>query len=68
MKKALTTFFTFALLAGIAVGCNDSGQSGRLGERPSREQPPAASPDTGAAPGGSPTAPSRTTPTPPPTR
>jgi hypothetical protein len=61
MRKTLTTFVAFALLAGVAAGCSDSGQSGKLGERPSREQPPAASPPTN-----SPTAPS--TPTPPPTR
>jgi hypothetical protein len=69
MRKALTTFFALALLAGAAVGCNDSSQSGRLGEKPNREQPPAASPPTdiggGAPTGSSPTAP---TPTPPPAR
>jgi hypothetical protein len=69
MRKALTTFFALALLAGAAVGCNDSSQSGRLGEKPNREQPPAASPPTdiggGSPTGSSPTAPA---PTPPPTR
>jgi len=66
MRKALTTFFALALLAGAAVACNDSGQSGRLGEKPNREQPPAASPptDTGSGPAAS----SPTAPTPPPTR
>jgi len=65
MKKALTAVFALALLASAAAGCTDSNQNGRVGERPSREQPPAASPptDTGRMPGGSP-APT----TPPPTR
>jgi hypothetical protein len=76
MRKALTTFFAFALLAGAAAGCSDSGQGGRLGEKPNREQPPAASPPTdiggGAPTGSSPTTPSPTPqpsrPAPPPTR
>jgi len=66
MRKALTTFFALALLTSAAVACNDSGQSGKLGERPNREQPPAASPptDTGSGPAAS----SPTAPTSPPTR
>jgi hypothetical protein len=65
MKKALTAVFALALLASAAAGCTDSSQDPRLGEKPRREQPPAASPptDTGRMPGGSP-APT----TPPPTR
>jgi hypothetical protein len=74
MKKALTAVFAFALLAGAAAGCTDSNQSGKVGERPNRDQPPAASPSTdmGSSPGsasggstspaGSPTDATRTTP------
>ena len=78
MNKALTALFAFALLAGAAAGCTDSNQSGKVGENPKGEQPPAASPSTdsgstlgrapasGGAPTGSRTDASRTTP--PPTR
>ena len=64
MKKALTAVFALALLASAAAGCTDSNQNGRVGERPRREQPPAASPPMdsptqGAAP---------SAPAPPPTR
>ena len=65
MNKALTAVFALALLASAAAGCTDSNQNGRMGEKPSSEQPPAASPptDTGRMPGSIP-APT----TPPPTR
>ena len=65
MTKALTAVCALALLASAAAGCTDSNQNGRMGEKPSREQPPAASPptDTGRVPGSIP-APT----TPPPTR
>lgn len=78
MKKTLSAVFALALLAGAAAGCTDSNQSGKVGENPKREQPPAASPSTDSgstlgsapagsgAPSGSPTDASRTMP--PPTR
>ncbi len=79
MKKTLSAVFALALLAGVAAGCTDSNQTGKVGENRNREQPPAASPSTdsgstlGSAPGGSgasssSTDASRSTPQPPPTR
>jgi hypothetical protein len=82
MKKVLSGFFALALLTGVAAGCTDSGQSGRVGEGQSRDRSPSASPPTSSQPdlgstprgssGGSPspgdTGASRTPIAPPPTR
>ena len=44
MKKTLSAVFALALLAGVAAGCTDSNQTGKVGENRNREQPPAALP------------------------
>jgi hypothetical protein len=51
MKSLLTGLCACLLLAGLAVGCD----SNRVGENPTRERtpsasPPATSPDTGSTP------------------
>jgi hypothetical protein len=77
MKKLLSGLFTLTLLAGVAAGCSDSGQSRPLGENPNRERTPSASPPTspdsgtmgrmpGTSPGG--TDATRTPPPSPPAR
>jgi hypothetical protein len=46
MRQLLSGLFVLTLLAGVAAGCSDSGQSRPLGENPSRERTPSASPPT----------------------
>ena len=46
MTKLLSGLFALTLLAGVAAGCSDSGQSRPIGENPSRERTPSASPPT----------------------
>lgn len=58
MKRLLTGLCAFMLLTGLAAGCD----SNRVGENPTRERtpsasPPATSPDTGSTPGSMPSNP-----------
>jgi len=53
MRKFLSGLFALALVTGLAAGCTDSGQSGRVGENPSSERMPAASPPTSPSDSGS---------------
>ena len=59
MRKALSGLCAFMLLTGLAAGCSDSN---RVGENPTRDRTPSASPPTspdrgstmGSSPSGSP--------------
>ncbi len=55
MRKAVAGLCAFMLVTGLAAGCSDSN---RVGESPTRDRTPSASPptspDTGSAVGSSP--------------
>ena len=57
MKTFVSGLSVLALVAGIAMGCSDSG-TGRVGEKPGERRSPSASPPTSSAPD----MPGRTTP------
>ena len=70
MKTLVSGLSVLALVAGIAVGCSDSG-TGRVGENPSERRTPSASPpttmpDTPSRTPGSGTTDTTPTPVPPP--
>jgi len=63
MRTLLTGLCAFVLLTALVAGCTDSNQGGRVGDNPSRDRAPSASPPTttpdtgrtvGSPPGGSP--------------
>ncbi len=63
MRTLLSGLCAFVLLAGFIAGCTDSNQGGRVGDNPSSDRAPSASPPTttpdsgstmGSSPSGSP--------------
>jgi hypothetical protein len=63
MRTLLSGLSAFVLLTALVAGCTDSNQGGRVGDNPSRDRAPSASPPTttpdtggtmGSSPGGSP--------------
>jgi len=51
MRRLFSGLCALALLTGVAVGCTDSGQSGRTGGNPSGDRSPSASPPTSPSDG-----------------
>ncbi len=63
MRTLLSGLSAFVLLTALVAGCTDSNQGGRVGDNPSRDRAPSASPPTttpdtgstmGSPPSGSP--------------